>query len=204
TLTEEVPEVAEVVPCDAAFREEDVLFYTACAEQRFTHPIARAILRRAREAGLALPPADDSSYTVGLGIEVTIGGAHVLVGSLRFLERSGIAMETAKERLAALGHTGSSAVFVAVDRRLAGLVELRAAPRPESHDLVRRLQEVHGVLEVHLLSGDQEAATRSMAQRLGIRHYRSEVLPAEKAEQIRRLQDRGLKVAMVGDGINDA
>jgi len=204
TLTDEVPVVAAVVPCDPAFDEDRVLAYAACAEQRFSHPIARAILGRAHEVGLPLPPADESSYQIGMGIEVVIEGEPVLVGSRRFMERSGIATEEIAEHLDLLGEAGSSAVFVAVAGRLAGLIELAASPRPETHDIVRRLMEVHGVKEVHLLSGDQEAATRSLADRLGIRHYSAEVLPAQKAEWVRRLQSQGLKVAMVGDGINDA
>jgi heavy metal translocating P-type ATPase len=204
TLTDEVPVVEAILPCDPAFNEDRVLVYAACAEQRFSHPIARAILRKAREAGLPLPSADDSSYQIGMGIEVVIEDEHVLVGSLRFMERSGIETGKVAEHLETLGEAGSSAVFVAVAGRLAGLIELRAAPRPETHDIVRRLQEVHGVKDVHLLSGDQEAATRSLAQRLGILHYSSEVLPTEKAERVRRLQSQGLKVAMIGDGINDA
>ncbi|HBL30878.1 MAG TPA: heavy metal translocating P-type ATPase [Acidobacteria bacterium] len=204
TLTAEVPVVAAIVPCDSAFDEDRLLSYAACAEQRFSHPIARAIRRQALQAGVVPPPVDDSHYRVGMGIEVAIDGEQVLVGSRRFLERSGIATAGMAEHLAKLDAAGNSAVFVAVAGRLAGLLELRASPRPETRDLVRRLHEVHGIRDVHLLSGDQEAATRSLADLLGFRHYSAEVLPAEKAAWVRRLQDRGLKVAMVGDGINDA
>jgi len=204
TLTEEVPMVGRVWACDSAFTEEQLLSYTATAEQRFAHPIARAILRRAAELHLALPRVADSEYVIGFGIQVQVDDITLKVGSQRFMEHEGIALSGAVlAHLEDIHRHGGSAIFTAADGHLIGLIELQAAPRPEGYGIVEDLRQ-RGIKHIYLMSGDHEHATRALAQRLGIEHYFAQVLPAEKARHVQMLQGQGLKVAMVGDGINDA
>ncbi|HEV7515998.1 MAG TPA: HAD-IC family P-type ATPase, partial [Thermoanaerobaculia bacterium] len=175
------------------------------AEQRLEHPIARALRERAAQSGLVLPAVDASSYRVGLGILVRIAGEPVRLGSVRFMAREAIPIppEVGAE-VAAVHEAGHSALLLAVGARLVGLIEIRASTRPEAARVVDRLRSRWGIREIHLLSGDHEAATRSFAEKLGISRYLSEVLPQEKAEYVRQLQLAGRKVVMVGDGVNDA
>lgn len=204
TLTEEVPVVSRVISLDPAFSEEAVISYVAAAEQRFTHPIARAILREAERLGLKLPEVEESHYQMGFGIDVQIHGEPFKVGSRRYMEREGIAISPpAAERVEAIYRSGGAPLFAAANDRLVGLVELDAQPRAEAQKVVRDLREKRGIEEIYLISGDHQAPTRALAERLGIDRYFAEVLPQDKAKYVEQLQKRGLKVAMIGDGIND-
>lgn len=204
TLTEEVPTVERVVAFDGVFSEDEVLAHVAAAEQRFKHPIARAILNAAATRNLELPAIEEADYRMGFGIQVRIGGKAFTIGSMRFMENEGIAIAAGVAQLADGIHgEGGSTIFVAADGRLVGLIELQASPRPEAHEIIQTLREKRGISEIYLISGDHEAPTRNLARRLGIDKYFAEVLPQDKAKYVKHLQDRGLKVAMIGDGIND-
>jgi Cu2+-exporting ATPase len=140
---------------------------------------------------------------VGFGIEVRENGQLIQVGSARFMALQGVAMPEAgdaqRQRCAAEGH---SLVFVAVDGEITGAIELHSTVRPEAKQLIQRLH-ARG-LQVHILSGDQEAPTRRLAAELGVEHYSANVLPEDKATRIEQLQTAGRSVCFVGDGINDA
>ncbi len=205
TLTRDTPEVGRIFAADGRYSREQVLAYAACAERRLSHPIARAILRRAEELRLELPEIDKSSYRVGFGIEVEVEGRELRIGSRRYMEREGMEIPQAlRQELPGIEDLGRSTIFAAIDQRVIGMLELQASDRPEISRLLEVLRRDRGLHEIHLLSGDHEAATRSFALRLGITDYVAEALPEDKAEYIRSLQRRGLKVAMVGDGINDS
>ena len=204
TLTQEVPEVRNVVSYDPAFSEDQILAYVAAAEQPFTHPIARAILNQAAAQGLELPAIEDSEYVMGFGINITLDGHAFRVGSWRFMEREQVDIPaSARADLEAIHAQGNSAVFAAIDRRLVGIIELVASARPEAGRVIQFLRD-RGVDEIYLISGDHEVATRALANQLGIDRYFAEVLPEDKAVHVRALQERGFKVGMVGDGINDS
>jgi Cu2+-exporting ATPase len=203
TLTRERPEVGRVIPC-AGFTDRQVLLYAAAAERKFHHPIALAILHRASELGLDLPETDETQYKVGYGITVGVEGRTVRVGSKRFIETEGI--ELTDETLGALEEAhreGYTMVMVAVDGRLAGAVELRASVRPEVREIVRGLRK-RGVKHIAIISGDHDAPTRKLAHELGMDRYFAQVLPADKADYVEKLQKEGRKVCFVGDGINDS
>ena len=206
TLTQETPVVGTIICCDgAAFNEEKILAYVACAERRFSHPIAKAILQRAAELNLQLPPIDESQYHVGFGIDVQVNGDALKVGSMRYMQREDIAIPASvSSRLEDIHKEGRSAVFAAVNGRLTGVIELQASSRPEAYPIIKALREKRGIQEIYLISGDHQAATRALAERLGISNYFAEVLPQDKAQYVKMLQAKGLKVAMVGDGINDS
>ncbi|MBI3541191.1 MAG: HAD-IC family P-type ATPase, partial [Deltaproteobacteria bacterium] len=204
TLTHEVPEVAKIIEASGDFKEEEILRFAAAAEQKFTHPIAKAILQKAAELGLELPPRDDSQMHVGFGIQVGIKGSQVKVGSIRYMEREKIEInEKVAAELTRIHQLGRSAILVAVDDKLAGAIELKASQRAEALEIMQALRK-RGVKELVLISGDHEAAVREMASSLGMDRYFAEVLPQDKAKYVELLQKEGKKVAMVGDGINDS
>lgn len=202
TLTLEQPEVSAVYCC-ADLLEEQVLFYAALAEQRQTHPIAKAVSAAAAQRGLNITAPDAVAYEVGFGVTVQHRGQHIQVGSSRFMQQSRIYASADMENTQAhCRQNGSSLVMVAVDGHLIGALELRSQLRPEIQALIEKLHR-RG-LKLCIMSGDHEQPTRHLAQRLGIDSYFAEVLPEGKADNIRQLQQSGHTVCFVGDGINDA
>ncbi len=203
TLTRERPEVGRVIAANG-FDPLEILRLAAAAEGRFHHPIALAILHKAAEYDLSLPSTDATQYKVGYGITVGIDGHRVRVGSRRFMELDGVRptreVESALDEVDREGHT---MVMVAVDDELGGALELRASIRPEARGIVRGLRE-RGIRHIAIISGDHEAPTRRLAEELGMDRYFAQVLPADKAEYVEKLQREGRKVCFVGDGINDA
>ncbi len=202
TLTADEPRLGRIHPV-ASFDETTILAYAAAAERRQSHPIARAIRAAAQSQGLDIPYIDDASYRIGYGIEVKFGQTTIKVGSARFMQQQAIRLEEGILGLQqAADANGSSLVYVAVDNTLAGVMELEPCVRSEAERVVDYLKE-QGI-EPYIISGDHEESTRRLATQLGIKHYFSETLPAEKAAVISQLRDRGRFVAYIGDGINDA
>jgi len=204
TLTGEVPVISRIVPANDTYQEAKILFYTATAEQKFSHPIATAILQRAKDEGMVLPHYDDSHYYVGLGIEVDVHGDLVKVGSSRYMERENITIppliEVALQEARARGQTG---ILTAVNNEIAGMIELKSSIRDEATQVIVDLKR-EGIKEIVLISGDHDAPTKELAHELGIDRYFAGVLPHEKADYVKLLQSEGKKVMMVGDGINDS
>lgn len=203
TLTRERPEVGDIVTAHG-HKAEEVLLYAAAAERKFHHPIALAILHKAEELNLELPSTDETEYKVGYGISVGVNGHLIRVGSRRFMEMEGIAIPDAIEKkLAAVHEDGDTMVMVAIDDHLGGALELRAALRPEVKDIIKGLRE-RGIKHLAIISGDHEAPTKKLAEELGMDRYFAQVLPADKADYVEKLQAEGRKVCFVGDGINDS
>jgi Cu2+-exporting ATPase len=203
TLTRERPEVGRVIACDG-FAPDDIVLFAAAAERKFHHPIALAILHKARDLALELPPTDDTQYKVGYGITVQVEGRTIRVGSRRFMEMEGIDLPPeVVEALDEAHREGYTMVMVGVDDRLGGAIELRASVRPEVRTIVAGLRK-RGIKHLAIISGDHEAPTRKLAESLGMDRYFAQVLPADKADYVARLQEEGCKVCFVGDGINDS
>lgn len=203
TLTRERPEVGAIVAANGHAAEQ-VLRYAAAAERKFHHPIALAIRHKAEELGLELPATDDTQYQVGYGIRVAVDGRTIRVGSKRYLEMEGIPIPVeVEEKLDAVHRDGDTMVMVAIDDRLGGALELRAALRPEVKDIVAGLRR-RGIQHLAIISGDHEAPTKKLAEELGMDRYFAQVLPADKADYVAKLQQEGRKVCFVGDGINDS
>jgi heavy metal translocating P-type ATPase len=203
TLTRERPEVGRVLTY-GGHPESRILQWAAAAENKFSHPIAKAILDRARTLGLALPPIDDSKYHVGYGITVGVDGHTVRVGSARFMKHEGITLPPALEREMEAAHEeGNSLVMVGVDDALGGAIELRAAERPEAAAVIAGLR-ARGAKHLAIISGDHERPTRRLAERLGMDRHFAEVLPQDKAKYIELLQKEGATVCFIGDGVNDS
>lgn len=204
TLTKEVPTVSRIVTADETYNEEKILFCTATAEQKFSHPIAAAILQKAREENIELTDYDESQYHVGLGIEVEIDQDWIKVGSSRYMESENIEIpEKIKAALKETGDRGQSAILTAINNKVAGMIELQSTVRDEAADVIADLRRL-GIKEIVVISGDSEEPTKELARQLNIDRYFAGVLPNEKADYVKLLQDEGKKVMMVGDGINDA
>ncbi len=202
TLTLGKPEVVEIVAAPG-HSEDEVLAVAAGMEQHSEHPLARAVLEKAKQKNpLRLVRAERFTNIDGMGARAVSGGEPGLVGNRRLMdaERVDLAgLESAAERLAGGGRT---VVHVARGGKLWGLIAIADAPRPSSAAAVKALTD-RGV-EVAMLTGDNRATAERMGKELGVSTVLAEVLPGQKAQQVKALQARGKKVGMVGDGINDA
>ena len=202
TLTIDQPHVARVLPCPGV-GSEAVLAIAAAAESRQTHPIARAIVDAAAARGIELLPVDEASYLAGFGIEAQVDGKPVRVGSFRYMEMQRINIPASIRAAEQDAHAeGKSLVLVAVRGKLIGAIVLEPTLRQEAADVVDQLQS-RG-LRVYIMSGDHAAPTRRLADDLGLDGWFAEVLPAQKAELVRKMQAEGLKVCFIGAGINDS
>ncbi len=203
TLTRERPEVGRILTY-GGLEEAQILRWAAAAEKRFSHPIAKAILDRARSEHLEIPEIEDSKYDVGYGVTVEVEGRKVRVGSARFMRHEGVTLpEEIEGEIKAAHDAGDSFVFVGVDGALGGALELRAAERPEAAAVIAGLR-ARGAKHLAIISGDHEQPTRRLAERLGMDRHFSEVLPQDKAKYVEMLQKEGRKVCFIGDGVNDS
>jgi Cu+-exporting ATPase len=186
----------------AGFAEAQVLQLAAAAERGSEHPLGAAIVEAARAWGLSLEDTHDFAALPGHGISATVGSHAVLVGSHKLMQDKDIACGKLDEVAAQLAGVGKTPLFVAIDGRVAGLIAVADTLKPYAKDVVEAL---HGLgLAVLMLTGDNRRTAEAIGQQLGIHRVLAEVLPQEKAKQVKQLQAEGKLVAMVGDGINDA
>jgi Cu2+-exporting ATPase len=204
TLTKGIPKIVEIVSYDEKrFPTEKILALAAAAEARHKHPVAQAILDKARETQLTVPERTDSHYFIGLGVEAQVNGYHINFGSERFLQDKKIRFEKALTNLRSSNNRGLSTLLLAVDGELAGMISYADQIRAESQLVIQALQ-ARGKNNIVMLTGDNSAVADAVARQLGINRFFSEVFPAEKAEIVQSFQKEGRIVAMVGDGINDS
>lgn len=185
--------------------EQEIIGFAAVAEMRQKHPIALAVLDEARRRHIAPKLPEDGTLVVGFGMSVRADGRDVLVGSYRFMQDSGISLESQAE-LEFHRHRdkGASLVFIAIDGRLAGAIEVLPIVRKEANEVVQSLARLENIRSVCILSGDGENPTRQLANGLRVDRYFAECLPEQKAKIIRQLQDEGGFICYIGDGINDS
>ena len=200
TLTEGRPSVTDIIPA-AGVAEAEILRLAAAADAQSEHPLAAAVVAAARERALVVDPASDFEAVPGHGVQATVGGRTVLVGNRKLLERSGVTpgLEREAERLRAEAKT---ALYVAGDGRTIGLIAVADRIRPSAKSAVAALHDLG--IRVLLLTGDSRATAEAVARTLGIADTRAEVLPGDKAAEVKGLEQQGRRVAMVGDGVNDA
>jgi len=203
TITRGKPALTDLIPI-GDFDRDELLRLAASAEQGSEHPLGEAIVLAAKERGLALASVGGFEAIAGHGIRATIDGRELLLGNAKLMRERNIdaASQSAQaEKLAGLGKTP---MYVAVDGQLAGLVAVADTIKPESPKAIEQLEALG--LEVWMLTGDNRATAEAVAAQVGIAPERvlADVLPGEKADKVRELQSRGMAVAMVGDGINDA
>jgi Cu2+-exporting ATPase len=203
TLTSGTPRVTRVVSYVDSLSEHDLIRLTAVAERGFQHPVARAIARLAAERRIEVPAPSSRAASIGLGVDVQFEGAHLLVGSRRFMQTRGVALDAASADEVVAHAVGASPTFIAIDGRLAGMLVLEDELRAEARAAVRALR-ARRMRNVIMLSGDHAEPSRVIADSLGLRHHYADLLPEDKARLIRELKGEGRVVAMVGDGVNDA
>jgi Cu+-exporting ATPase len=181
---------------------DQVLSLAAAAEQGSEHPIGEAIVARAKKRGLSLPPVTEFSTVPGQGIDALAPDGRLLLGNRTLMEQRGVDVSALAPRAEALAEEGKTVVFLAVGFRLLGLIAVGDALKPEARAVVHALA-ARGI-EVAMLTGDNRRTAAAIARQADVDRVLAEVLPEDKAREIRRLQDAARRVAMVGDGINDA
>ena len=201
TLTVGRPEVTDIVTVPGV-GEDDALAVAAGAEQASEHPLGEAIVRLAKERGLALPPVGKFTAVPGQGIDAMAPDGRILLGNETMMNERGIDVSLLADRAIALQAQGKTVVFLAFAGRLLALIAVADVLKPDAAATIRRLREMG--LAVAMLSGDNRRTAEAIAREAGIGRVLAEVLPADKAGEIKRLQEGGHRVAMVGDGINDA
>jgi Cu2+-exporting ATPase len=200
TLTTGEPAVTDVVA--HGIDEDELLALTTAVERESEHPLARAIVAHAEDRGITRPTVTGFENVPGHGAVAMVDGRRVAVGNRRLLEREGVELADLAAHREELAGTGRTTVLVAVDGRAVGLIALADAPRPTAAAAMAALHDLD--VEVVMLTGDNEATALRIAGQLGIDTVIAEVLPGDKAAQIAKLQGEGRRVAMVGDGVNDA
>jgi len=201
TLTQGKPELITVVAVGGE-TEERVVRLVASLERGSEHPLAAAVVEAALANGLSLIPADEFRSLTGRGVVGGVGGHEVAAGNESLFQELGIDVEEVKPKAEQLRTDGQTVVFVAVDGRTAGLLGIADPVKPEAAQAIGDLRREG--LRVVMLTGDSETTAKAVARQLGIGDFEAGVLPDHKADEVKKLQQRGRVVAMAGDGINDA
>ena len=201
TITVGKPSLTDLLPL-SDFNRSDLLQLIASAEQHSEHPLAQAILEAAQQEELDLLPVSHFEAMVGRGLSAQVEGKQLLVGNESLMKDKNIDSSVFQEQLLELSQEGKTAMFVAVDGQLAGILAVADEMKSSSLKAVQELQSMG--LEVIMLTGDREETATAIAQKAGIQKVIAGVLPDGKAAAIKNLQEAGKKLAMVGDGINDA
>ncbi|MBI3943129.1 MAG: heavy metal translocating P-type ATPase [Chloroflexi bacterium] len=201
TITQGEPAVVEVFILPGCDRQH-VLSLVASAERSSEHPLARAVVAAAKAEDILFPELQDFQATPGKGITATVAAQRVIVGSPQFVASQGVDMEPSREQLERLLAAGNTVIALAADGELAALIAIADQLKADAREAIGRLQQAG--LEPVMLTGDNARTAQAVARQVGISAYRAEVLPQDKAEAVRDLQRQGHRVAMVGDGINDA
>ncbi|WP_287054965.1 heavy metal translocating P-type ATPase [Treponema sp.] len=201
TITEGKPSVTDLI-CASNFTQEKLLQLVASAEKNSEHPLGQAIVRGAQEKSLALLEAENFNSITGQGIEAQIAGLSVFVGNRKMMEEKNISVKELEKDADKLAEEGKTPVFVATDGHPAGIVAVADVVKKSSRAAIESLHKMG--IEVAMITGDNKKTAEAIARQVGIDRVLAEVLPQDKAFEVKKLQQEGRKVAMVGDGINDA
>ena len=201
TITEGKPSVTDLI-CASNFTQEKLLQLAASAEKNSEHPLGQAIVRGAQEKSLTLLEAENFNSITGQGIEAQIAGLSVFVGNRKMMEEKNISVKELEKDADKLAEEGKTPVFVAADGQPAGIVAVADVVKKSSRAAIESLHKMG--IEVAMITGDNKKTAEAIARQVGIDRVLAEVLPQDKAFEVKKLQQEGRKVAMVGDGINDA
>jgi cation-transporting P-type ATPase C len=204
TLTVGRPVVTNIIALHNDWQPEQVLAYAASSELHSRHPLAEAVIRSTEERRIIIPPHEECEVLVGLGMRTWADGRTLLLGSPSLLRSEKVKVsKKAADWVGKLRRQAETPLLLAVDGTLVGLISLRDEVRPEAPDVLKKLR-ANGIRRVVMLTGDHPDIAKVVAGELGIDEWRAEVLPEDKLKVVRRLQEEGYIVGMVGDGINDA
>ncbi len=202
TLTRGKPEVTDIIPFSNPLSGDDILKLAASAEKRSEHHLSEAIVSKARGSGISIPEVESFSAIPGKGVEARYNGTNILVANRKLLADRDIDASAAEEIAARLEDEGKTVVMISVDGRFAGIIAVADTQKDSAAETVSWLKRRSK--QVIMITGDNRRSAESIARSLDIDQVLSEVLPEDKATEIKRLQEQGRIVAMVGDGINDA
>ncbi len=201
TITRGTPELTDIAPVNG-MTESELLGVVAATEADSEHPVGRTIVEAAGRRNIELRRASGFRSLTGMGVEARVNGAQVLVGTERLLAQRNVSLDGAAAIAESFVAEGKTPLFAAIDGEISGILAVADVPRPEARDAVLRLRNMG--LRVELVTGDRTSTAEMIAAETGVDAVRSEVTPEGKSDIIENLQKRGLRVAMAGDGINDA
>ncbi|MCC3684383.1 heavy metal translocating P-type ATPase [Bacillus cereus] len=201
TVTNGKPVLTDVIVADG-FNENELLRLVGAAERNSEHPLAEAIVEGIKEKKIDIPSSETFEAIPGFGIESVVEGKHLLIGTRRLIKKFNIDIEEVSKSMEALEREGKTAMLIAIDKEYAGIVAVADTVKDTSKAAIARLKKMG--LDVVMITGDNTQTAQAIAKQVGIDHVIAEVLPEGKAEEVKKLQANGKKVAMVGDGINDA
>lgn len=202
TLTKGKPEVTDIEAVAGSSAEKELLAYAAAAEIRSQHPLAEAVINKARSQKIDIPEPDSFRSVSGRGVEIKLRGDHVLLGNKRLMSDMGIDISAVSSKLEELQGQGKTIMVIAVNGKAAGLIAVADTLKDNSKAAVEMLHRMGK--KVMMITGDNDRTAQAIGKMVGADGIISEVLPADKSEEIKKLQAQGKIVAMVGDGINDA
>ncbi|KMY57928.1 ATPase P [Geobacillus stearothermophilus] len=197
TVTKGKPEVTDVL----AFRE-DMLDYAVSAESASEHPLAHAIVEYGKKQAISLKPLEHFSAITGHGIEAVIDGKSILIGTRKLMKERSVAISVHEDKMVELEKQGKTVMLVAIDGQLAGIIAVADTVKESSKEAIQTLKQMG--IDVYMATGDNQRTAEAITNEVGIEHVYAEVLPEDKANIVEELQKQGKRVAMVGDGINDA
>ncbi len=198
TLTNGFPEVSEIILI-SKLKETDILRYAAIAEKRSEHPLGEAIIKK---AGKNIPDPAKFDSISGKGVKAVYADKEILLGNRKLMNDHNIKLVFVEEKISELENQGKTIVLLAINKKLVGIIAIADKLKDSSHEAIKQLHALN--ISTIMITGDNERTARAIAKQAGIDSVLAEVLPAEKAEEIKKLQSTVKKVAMVGDGINDA
>ncbi|MFJ8352955.1 heavy metal translocating P-type ATPase [Bacillus paramycoides] len=201
TVTNGKPTLTDVIVADK-FEEKEILKLVGAAEKNSEHPLAEAIVEGIKEKGIDIPSSETFEAIPGFGIESVVEGKQLLIGTRRLMMKFNIDIEEVSKSMEELEREGKTAMLIAIDKEYAGIVAVADTVKDTSKAAIARLKKMG--LDVVMITGDNTQTAQAIAKQVGIDHVIAEVLPEGKAEEVKKLQASGKRVAMVGDGINDA
>jgi P-type Cu+ transporter len=201
TITEGKPVVTDIVTVED-FSEEELLTLAASAEKGSEHPLGEAIVRAAEEKGLTFLKTEFFDAITGQGLEVTVDGKDLLLGNRKLMEENDVDLMDLVDTSDRLASEGKTPMYIAVEEEIAGIIAVADTVKETSFKAIEKLHQMG--IEVAMITGDNKRTAEAIASQVGIDRILSEVLPEDKANEVKKLQEEGKKVAMVGDGINDA
>jgi Cu+-exporting ATPase len=201
TITKGKPELTDTI-VSANWKENDLLHLAASVERSSEHPLAEAIVEGAKTRGIALSEPTAFEAVPGHGVIATVDGHRVVLGNLKMMNREKTALDDFEQQAAALADDGKTPMYAVIDGQLAGIVAVADTVKDDSSEAIAALQKMG--IEVVMITGDNKRTAEAIARKVGITRVLAEVLPEDKAHNVHLLQAEGKKVAMVGDGINDA
>ena len=200
TITKGKPDVTDIL----SFGEDrnEILRIAASVEKTSEHPLGEAIVKKAEEEGLDLSEAESFSAVPGKGLQASFEGREVLIGNRRLMNENKVDLTDKERQIEKLEREGKTAMLLAVDKKLAGIIAVADGIKETSQAAIRELQDMG--LKVFMITGDNERTARAIGAQVGIENILADVLPEDKASEVEKLKSQGMHVGMVGDGINDA